>query len=67
MACPFRVVDQSVGRAAKIATIAETFRRYGKSDGRHEKIAPFLPVRMRTGPVMDLDPARTGNEILVRN
>ncbi|SRR5260370_10953534 len=47
-----------------IATIAETIRVYGKLDGRHETIAPFLPVRMRTGLIMGLAPARTGSENL---
>jgi hypothetical protein len=35
-----------------------------KSDRRHETIAPFLPVRMRTGLIMDLDPVGTGQRNL---
>jgi len=31
-----------------IATIAETIRAYRNQDRRHETIAPFLPVQMRT-------------------
>jgi hypothetical protein len=41
-----------------IATIVDIIRVYGKSDRRHETIAPFLPVRMRTAPIMDLEPVR---------
>jgi len=41
-----------------IATIVEIIRVYGKSDRRHGAIAPFLPVRMRTAPIMDLEPVR---------
>ena len=41
-----------------IATIVEIIRVYGKSDRRHETIAPFLPVQMRTAPIMDLEPVR---------
>jgi hypothetical protein len=50
-----------------IATIVEVIRVYGKSDRRHETIAPILTVRMRTGPIMDLAPVRTGSEIFVQN
>ena len=50
-----------------LATIAETIRVYGNWDGRHETIAPFLPVRMRTGLIRDLEPVRTGSEIFVQN
>jgi hypothetical protein len=38
-----------------------------KSDRRHETIAPFLPVRMRTGLIMDLEPVGTGSEIFIQN
>src|SRR3979409_701489 len=48
-ACPLRIIDQSVVRAAMIA------RMYGKLDRRHEPIAPFLPVRMRTGLIIGLE------------
>ena len=37
------------------AIIVEIIRVYGNSDRRHETIAPFLPVRMRTEPIMDRD------------
>jgi hypothetical protein len=67
MACPLRSVDQSVDQVAMIATIAETIRVYRKSDRRHETIAPFLPVRMRTGLIMDLERVGTGSEIFVQN
>jgi hypothetical protein len=30
-------------------------RMYGKLDRRHEPIAPFLPVRMRTGLIIGLE------------
>jgi hypothetical protein len=50
-----------------IATIAEPIRVYGKLDRRHETIAPFLTIRMRTELIMDLEPARTRSEIFVQN
>jgi hypothetical protein len=33
-----------------IAAIVEIIRVYGKLDKRHEMMAPFLTVRMRTAP-----------------
>jgi hypothetical protein len=39
-----------VERAAMISAIVEIIRVYGKSDKRHETMAPFLTVRMRTAP-----------------
>ena len=59
--------DQFVKRAAMIAAIAETIKMYGKFERRHETIAPFLPVRMRTGLIMDLEPVRTDSETFVQN
>jgi hypothetical protein len=58
MTCPLTSIDLAVERAAMIATIVEIIRVYGKSDRRHGAIAPFLPVRMRTAPIMDLEPVR---------
>jgi hypothetical protein len=46
-----------------IATIAEPIRVYGKLDRRHETIAPFLAIRMRTGLIMDLEPVRNRTEL----
>ena len=65
MACSLRRVDQFVKRAAMIAALAETM--YGKFERRHETIAPFLPVRMRTALIMDPEPVRTDSETFVQN
>jgi hypothetical protein len=67
MAYPLRSVDLSVERAAMIAIIAETIRAYRKLERRHETLAPFLPGRMRTALIMDLEPVRTDSEIFVQN
>jgi hypothetical protein len=50
-----------------IATIAETIGAYRNLDRRHETIAPFLPVQMRTGLIQDREPVGTGSEIVVQN
>jgi hypothetical protein len=44
-----RSVDWSLEWSAMIAFIAETIGAYRNQDRRHETIAPFLPVQMRTG------------------
>jgi hypothetical protein len=67
MACFLRSVGQSVKWAAMIATIAETIGAYRNLDRRHETIAPFLPVQMRTGLIQDREPVGTGSEIVVQN
>jgi hypothetical protein len=58
MACPLTRIDLAVDWTATFAIIVEIIRVYDNSDRRHETIAPFLPVRMRTAPIMDLEPVR---------